>query len=55
MVVDAYGNKLSGVAVNFTVDTDANIVATTISDKQESCNGNYHQFQKANNYTVKAE
>ncbi|EKN3730891.1 inverse autotransporter beta domain-containing protein, partial [Yersinia enterocolitica] len=54
VVVDAYGNKLSGVAVNFTVDTDANIVATTISDKQGIATATITS-SKANNYTVKAE
>lgn len=54
VVVDAYGNKLSGVAVNFTVDANANIVATTISDKQGVATATITS-SKANSYTVKAE
>ncbi|WP_145521738.1 inverse autotransporter beta domain-containing protein [Yersinia aldovae] len=54
VVVDAYGNKLSGVDVNFTVDTNANIVATTASDKQGIATATITS-SKTDSYTVKAE
>lgn len=54
VVVDAYGNKLSGVTVNFTVDADANIVATTTSDNQGVATATITST-KAASYTVKAE
>lgn len=54
VVVDAYGNKLSGVQVNFTVGNNAKITETTLSDKQGIATATITSA-KADTYTVAAE
>lgn len=51
---DAYGNKLSGVQVNFTVGNNAKITETTLSDKQGGVTAAITST-KAGTYTVTAE
>ncbi len=54
VVVDAYGNKLSGVQVNFTVGNNAKMTETTLSDKQGGVTAAITST-KAGTYTVTAE